>query len=162
MVLLEGWYSWSMLAARVEQSILADEQTAWLKLCTATFWSTMDSNMFVSLNFEWRENCLHLVTLTHSNIFKFKKPHPLCLCFLIRFSEEEAKVTEDFHLSTSYLFKNKIRVGNSQLCLTYAQIYSNLRKTTHSAFVFTFGFLKKWPKWHRTFICLLLVYLITR
>jgi len=81
-----------MLAARVEQSILADE-----------------------------ENRLHLVTLTHSNIFKFKKPHPLCLCFLIRFSEEEAEVTEDFHLSTSYLFKNKIRVGNSQLFNNFFQ-----------------------------------------
>ena len=71
--------------------------------------------MFVSLNFEWRENRLHLVTLTHSNIFKFKKPRPLCLCFLIRFSEEEAEATEDFHMSISCLFKNKITVGNSQL-----------------------------------------------
>ncbi len=87
----------------------------WANGLATTFWSTMDSTMFVSLNFEWRENRLHLVTLTHSNIFKSKKPHPLCLCFLIRFSEEEAEATEDFHMSISCLFKNKITVGNSQL-----------------------------------------------
>ena len=117
-----------------------------LYVCFAQFWMTRKS--FASCH-----------TYTFKYIFKFKKNYPLCLCFLIWFSEEEAEATKDFHMSISCLFKNKITVGNSQLCHTYAQIYSNLRKTTHSAFVFTFGFLKKWPKWHRTFICLLLVYL---
>ena len=99
---LEGWCSRSMLVARVEQSILRDGQTAWQQPSDLQW-----TPLCVSLNFEWRENRLHLVTLTHSNIFKFKKPHPLCLCFLIRFSEEEAEATEDFQLSNS--------CGNSQL-----------------------------------------------
>jgi hypothetical protein len=114
---LEGWCSRSMLVARVEQSILRDGQTAWQQPSDLQW-----TPLCVSLNFEWRENRLHLVTLTHSNIFKFKKPHPLCLCFLIRFSEEEAEATEDFDMSISRLFKNKITVGTSQLfnnCLFY-------------------------------------------
>ena len=68
------------------------------------------------------EKIVGVLSLTHSNIFKFKKTHPLCLCFLIRFSKEEAEATEDFHVSISCLFKNKIVVGNSHLFKKNAEL----------------------------------------
>ena len=54
------------------------------------------------------EKIVCVLSLTHSNIFKFKKTHPLCLCFLIRFSKEEAEATEDFHVSISCLFNAEL------------------------------------------------------
>ena len=61
----------------------------------------------------------HLHIQIYSNL---RNPTHSALCFLIRFSEEEAEATEDFDMSISRLFKNKITVGTSQLfnnCLFY-------------------------------------------